>query len=72
MSCFYDLWTLKESYIKAIGRGLSIPFSSFNIKKNDYSISVRNTIIKTFALSNISLIICINYLFVQVIKILMY
>ena len=25
INCFYDLWTLKASYIKFIGRGLSIP-----------------------------------------------
>lgn len=28
---FYDLWTLKESYIKADGRGLYIPLNSFSI-----------------------------------------
>jgi len=29
---FYSVWTLKESYIKAIGKGVSIPLSNFTIK----------------------------------------
>lgn len=28
---FYEIWTLKESYIKCCGKGLSIPLKSFSI-----------------------------------------
>lgn len=36
---FYELWTLKESYIKYIGTGLQLPLNSFSIKiKNDLAI----------------------------------
>lgn len=27
---FYDVWSLKESYLKAVGKGLSIPLRSFS------------------------------------------
>lgn len=38
---FYDLWTLKESYIKAVGKGLLIPLSSFTIRITDGNITLR-------------------------------
>jgi len=33
---FYQLWTLKESYMKAIGDGLTMSLSSFSFAKNEH------------------------------------
>lgn len=41
---FYELWVLKESYVKWRGTGLSIPFNSFLI---EYESMNRNAYVKT-------------------------
>ena len=36
LSRFYEIWTLKESYVKCCGQGLSIPLKSFSIEIDQY------------------------------------
>lgn len=38
--CFYKLWTIKESVIKNIGKGLNIPLNSFYVLLNQEATSV--------------------------------
>lgn len=55
---FIQIWTLKESYIKYIGKGLTIPLNSFCIKKNaDYfniesDGNIENVFLKQLEFSN--------------------
>ncbi|MGG0537718.1 4'-phosphopantetheinyl transferase family protein [Priestia aryabhattai] len=45
---FFDLWTLKESYVKLLGKGLSIPLNSFTIIRHSdqFVVKKENTRIK--------------------------
>ncbi|KEO78089.1 4'-phosphopantetheinyl transferase superfamily protein [Paenibacillus polymyxa] len=51
---FYQIWTLKESYVKADGRGLRLPMKSFSMLFKEQHISIhtenalRNCKFKTF------------------------
>ncbi|WP_068503613.1 4'-phosphopantetheinyl transferase family protein [Paenibacillus kribbensis] len=37
LSYFYDLWTLKESFVKAEGQGLTLPLKSFSFELRAHS-----------------------------------
>lgn len=60
---FYRLWTLKESYLKCIGKGLSVPLNSFELVAKDNNIIIKdkdNYQFFEFKHDNYRLAICLN------------
>ncbi|KYG37666.1 4'-phosphopantetheinyl transferase family protein [Bacillus gaemokensis] len=63
---FYRIWTANESYVKFLGKGLSVPLNSFVVplKKNDNLVlnssrdSRKNPEIQLFFLEDYSMSIC--------------
>lgn len=37
MKIFIEIWTLKESYIKCVGKGLNMPLDKFSINIRDHN-----------------------------------
>lgn len=42
LAYFCEIWTLKESFLKALGKGLTIPLNSFTITKRDSGIELKS------------------------------
>ena len=53
---FYQVWTIKESYIKCIGKGLQVDMRSINISSPEF----KNYYFKLFFLKNHQFAICLN------------
>lgn len=40
--CFFNIWTLKESYIKAVGKGMKIGLNSFSVMDDKENIEIND------------------------------
>ncbi|MED3781060.1 4'-phosphopantetheinyl transferase superfamily protein [Heyndrickxia sporothermodurans] len=54
---FAEIWTMKESYVKWVGKGMAISFDSFDVRK----IIKGNIIIKTKKIDRYILSVCFSH-----------
>ena len=60
---FYRLWTLKESYLKCIGKGLSVPINSVELIAKDNNIIIKDKLdyqFYEFQHDNYRIAFCLN------------
>ncbi len=49
---FFEIWTKKESFVKAVGRGLTIPLNSFSVLKDAVEYEGKTYRFKEYKLKN--------------------
>lgn len=55
---FFDIWVKKESFIKAVGKGLAIPLSSFSVLGNTVSFNGVEYIFRKYSVKDIAYKLC--------------
>ncbi|MCC8161067.1 MAG: 4'-phosphopantetheinyl transferase superfamily protein [Oscillospiraceae bacterium] len=50
-SAFFEIWTKKESFLKAIGRGITIPLSSFSVLSDSVEYDGKVYLFKEYTVS---------------------
>ncbi len=48
---FFEVWTLKEAYIKNIGKGMQIPLNTFNVLNEDFKCKADTYYINDYVVS---------------------
>lgn len=55
---FFDIWVKKESFIKAVGKGLAIPLSSFSVLGNTVSFNGVEYIFRKYSVKDTAYKLC--------------